>query len=188
MSKMYHRYLNLPFEIAKPPIDFTVKPEWDGIDLQGKYMDPNMKSWLKGLGLDCGKVEVFYTPPHSKIPIHADDYDMKRKRVDSHVKINVTWGPEEGTIRFWESKKTFFVQDASMDCTSRLTLAAHEEDSKMVCEANTNIPSLVNVGCLHSTHNPTDEPRWTLCFVPTLRNRTISALNSLRIFEKFIVK
>jgi len=188
MQQNYHRYLDLPFSIKKPPIDFTVKPEWDNIDLQHKYKDKEMESWLSDLGLTCSKVEVFYTPPHGSVPIHADDYDMKKNKADDHVKINISFGPEEASLRWWKSSKTFLVKDASMDCTSRLTLASLEEDSEMVYEVNTNFPSLVNVGELHSTHNPTDEGRWTLCFVPCMRGRMITMSRALIIFDQFIIK
>jgi hypothetical protein len=184
MDKIYHRYLNLPFEIKKPPIDYTVKPECDYILLDKKDMDSDMNSWLKELGLGCYFSEVCYTPPHSKVPIHTDSYDL-RKGNCNYIKINVTWGPDEGVIRFWESDKKFVVH-AGIDGTLRQT--AHEEDSIIVHEFNTNKPSIVNVGELHSTHNPTDEPRWTLCFIPTLNGKFISPEASLKIFDKFIVK
>ena len=185
MSKMYHRYLNLPFEIAKPPIDFTVKPEWENINLNGKYMDQNVKSFFEDLGLECGQVEVVYTPPNSEIPIHGDDYNFKTKKCDSHVKLNITWGPEEGSVRFWKSKKTH-VMIYRVEGKKILTLAAEKEDSTMVYEANTNSPSLINVGELHSTYNPKDEPRWTLCFVPTIKGKIIKPYDALRIFDEFI--
>ena len=44
--KFYHKYLDLPFEIEKPPIDFTVKPEWALIvDINFKYRNKDIESW-----------------------------------------------------------------------------------------------------------------------------------------------
>ena len=40
-----------------------------------------------------------------------------------------------------------------------------EEECELVYEANTDQPSLVNVGTFHSSYNPTEEGRWTLCFI-----------------------
>lgn len=186
-SKFYHKYLDLPFEIEKPPIDFTVKPEWDNIDLNFKYRNKDIESWFSSLGLTCCKYEVFYTPPHGSVPIHADDYNKKRERACDHVKVNISFGPDEATTRWWESDKTFFVKDATKECLSRLTLCAKEEESTMVYEANTNSPSLINAGELHSTHNPTDQGRWTLCFVPCLRGKTVLSSTALKIFDKFLI-
>jgi hypothetical protein len=188
MENICHRYLNLPFSIAKPDIDYSVYEKWGNFDLNYKHQDENIQSWFSDLGLTCGKIEVFYTPPGGCLPIHADDYDEKKRRPEDHVKINITFGPEEATLRFWESKKTFFLQDPSMDCLSRLTLAADEKDCKMIQEVNTNTPSLINSSILHSTYNPTDEGRWTLCFVPCMRGRVIPFSNALKVFDEFIVK
>lgn len=188
MENIYHRYLNLPFDIAKPDIDFSVKSKWDNVDLNYKHQDKNIQSWFSDLGMTCGKIEVFYTPPNGSLPIHSDDYDEKRKRAEDHVKINISWGPEESTLRFYEATKTFFLKDPSMDCLSRLTLVAREEDCKMVYEVNTNSPSLISSGVLHSTYNPTNEGRWTLCFVPCLKGRLIPFSSALSLFDKFIIK
>lgn len=184
--KFYHKYLDLPFEIAKPTIDYTVKSHWDNVDLNFRYRDNNIESWFKQLGLTVGKYEVFYTPPHGSVPIHADDYNTKKELPDDHVKVNITFGPEEATTRWWKSDKTFFIKDATMECLSRLTLCAKEEDSTMVYEANTNSPSLINAGVLHSTYNPTDEGRWTMCFVPCMGGRVIPAARALVIFKHYI--
>ena len=48
-------------------------------------------------------------------------------------------------------------------------LLAKKEDCELIWEANTNKISLLNVGQLHSTYNPTNIGRWTLCFVPGSR-------------------
>ena len=64
MDNVYHRYLNLPFEIARPPIvAYEVSQDWKQTTLRGKYQDPNVEAWFKKLGLECLKTEVFYTPP-----------------------------------------------------------------------------------------------------------------------------
>ena len=105
--------------------------------------------------------EVFYTPPHSKIPIHTD-----HGAYTHHAKINITWGPEEGDTMV-EVREDLSKEDYT-GATSEFhdNLWAKEEDCDFLYEANTNKPSLVNIGMLHGTNNPTDRGRWTLCFVP----------------------
>jgi hypothetical protein len=187
MDNIYHRYLNLPFEIARPPITHETPQNWEQISLRGKYQDPNIESWLKKLGLECLKTEVFYTPPNGSVPIHTDDYNDKDDSPDDHVKINMTWGSEKATVRWWTSDKTYRWQDPKADYSTQPILLAKEEDSTLVFERNTNKPSLLNVGVLHSTHNPTNEPRWTICFVPGYRGKMIKLKTALRIFKKFII-
>ena len=53
-----------------------------------------------------------------------------------------------------------------LDTATVNDLLAKKEDCELLWEANTNKVSLLNVGQLHSTYNPTNVGRWTLCFVP----------------------
>jgi len=66
-------------------------------------------------------------------------------------------------------------------------LWAEEKDCTLLYEANTNRPSLVNVGVLHGTNNPTNSGRWTICFVPTTLNEDfIHWDDALNIFKNYI--
>ena len=62
--------------------------------------------------------------------------------------------------------------------------------TNLVWEANTNKVSLLNVGQLHSTYNPTDVGRWTLCFVPSssaLRGGTyLTFEEALEVYADYI--
>ena len=121
----------------------------------------------------------------SKIPIHTDhgSYTM-------HAKINITWGPEEGVIQWWKSDKTFRKKlDGYGEMTSEChdNLWANEEDCELLYEANTNKPSLVNVGMLHGTNNPTPLGRWTLCFVPVnQRGQFLHWNDALETFKNYL--
>jgi len=172
----YHRYLKLPFDI-KPPKEFdgggdTVRhmqlaaADQPGMIEPSEYM-PEVNEWFESLGLKFMRVDCFYTPPQGKLGIHTD-----LPFFSHHAKINITWGPEEGVIRWWHSDN---VRQHEITESNEHTSAYHdnlwaeEEESRLIWEANTNKPSLVNVGMLHSTYNPTNERRWTLCLTPTLR-------------------
>jgi hypothetical protein len=171
----YHRYLNLPFEIRKPQI-CNVKPK----DLKHydipNHKDDNITEFVKQFGLQIVNTELFYTPGGKKLPIHIDDWVK-----DDHVKINISWGPKEGTTRWWDAPN--FTEEEEYDSNynslkdldhvkyenfsdrHHRSIILKEEECELVYEANTDKPSLVNVGTFHSSHNPTDEGRWTLCFI-----------------------
>ena len=182
-----HRYLKLPFDIKKHPMCETVPDSYAHYDLD-PYRDNLFEEWNRSLGLTTMHVEMFYTPPNGgELPIHADDVV-----INDRAKINITWGPAEGTFRWWTSDKVKIINSAKEaremlgselliddSATSigkgdqwsdkkegeHINLMARKEDCTLVYECNTNIPSLVNVGQLHSTWNPSTEPRWTLCFM-----------------------
>ena len=192
MDNIYHRHLKLPFQIQKPLyFEKTFDTPHQKTFLKGEnHSNETITSWLKRIGCGIGAVECFYTPPSSSIPIHTDDLDA------DHVKINMTWGPEGGVTRWWRTKKIISMSDTSKasnfsktrDYSVHPFKVAKEEDSEMVFEANTNIPSLLNVGIPHSTYNPSQtEGRWTICFVPTYRDKMIKMSLALRIFKKFII-
>ena len=178
-ENIYHRYLDLPFEITKPDILNTRPDKWRHEDIN-PWICSKLEPWLNSLGLHSCHTEVFYTPPnHGEIPIHCDDVSL-----DNRAKINITYGPDSGTIRWWKSNNTKEIvgtdaaqemlgSEAVSDDFSERThhnLVALKEDCKLVHEVNTNKVSLVNVGQLHSTYNPDpNNGRWTLCFVPASR-------------------
>jgi len=181
MENRFHRYLNLPFEIEQPDICKEFHDDMKHLDIND-YTDEKVVAWLHKLGLCVSHTEVFYTPPNGgKLPIHSDETTL-----DDHVKINVTWGPEEGVMRWWKTNKTQVFtdiedvkanyKDVAVDSADEFSHRQHtnvlalEEDCTLMYEANTNKPSLVNVGVLHSTYNPTQQGRWTLCFVVGIPN------------------
>ena len=141
------------------------------------YRDPYMEKLHEDLGLYIHHTEVFYTPPNGgELPIHTDEATY-----DDRAKINITWGPDVGTVRWWKSDKAKPITDldsakemlgeemtADEDFSERQhsNILAKKEDCTLVHEANTNTVSLINAGQLHSTWNPhPTEGRWTLCFV-----------------------
>ena len=171
----YHRYLNLPFEIRKPQI-CNVKPKGlKHYDIPN-HKDNNVTEFVKQFGLNVVNTELFYTPGGKKLPIHIDNW-----REDNHVKINISWGPKEGTTRWWNApnftngdeynsnynslKEFDNVKSENFSDRHHRSIILEEKDCELVYEANTDKPSLVNVGTFHSSHNPTDEGRWTLCFI-----------------------
>tara|TARA_R110001592_G_scaffold127338_1_gene339058 strand:+ start:2232 stop:2852 length:621 start_codon:yes stop_codon:yes gene_type:complete len=175
LQNNYHRYLNLPFEIRKPQI-CNVKPK----DLKHydipNHKDDNITEFVKQFGLQIVNTELFYTPGGKKLPIHIDDWVK-----DDHVKINISWGPKEGTTRWWDAPN--FTEEEEYDSNynslkdldhvkyenfsdrHHRSIILKEEECELIYEANTDKPSLVNVGTFHSSHNPTEEGRWTLCFI-----------------------
>lgn len=174
----YHRFLNLPFELTKPKlIEEVGTPDHPKHENFNEYEDPNIMPFLHSLGLKCNHVEMFYTPPSGgELPIHTD-----LPALDDRTKINLTWGPDNSTIRWWKARDENDIintsamksadEQAEIDAAyeefseaDHQNLIAYEKDCDMVWEANTNRVSLCNVGQLHSTYNPGDFGRWTLCF------------------------
>ena len=175
-ENIFHRYMQLPFEINKHPLCDTTPDTVAHHDIN-PYRDPKIEEFNGSLGLITVHTEVFYTPPGGELPIHADDVAL-----DNRAKINITWGPPEGTVRWWKSENakaitdlesakemlgTELQPDEDFSAREHPNLLAKKEDCELIWEANTNEISLLNVGQLHSTYNPhPTEGRWTLCFVP----------------------
>ena len=175
-ENIYHRYLKFPFEVTKHPLCNTTPKEIEHHDIN-PWRCSQLNKFLSNMGLMVCHTELFYTPPGgAEIPIHADDATL-----DNRAKINITWGPPEGTVRWWKSENakaitdlesakemlgTELQPDEDFSAREHANLLAKKEDCELIWEANTNKVSLLNVGQLHSTYNPTNVGRWTLCFVP----------------------
>ena len=202
MDNIYHRFLDLPFEIPRPEITYTV-PDKLRHDYLPESPFSEMQRFLRSLNLVCTLHEVFYTPPNGgAMPIHLD-----KPVIDNRVKINMTWGPEEGRTRWWKLKDGINMDDVKHP-TDLNEYKAHDfsdhkhdnllfsdENCDMVYEASTNRPSLLNVGQLHSTYNPGDVGRWTVCYhigwrIPTMHDGNDNALKfdeALKVFGPIIL-
>ena len=114
--------------------------------------------YLKSLGMCSHWIEVFYTPPLQDGVIHSDNTNWL-----DWTKIYFQYGAEGSTLRWWESDKVMeYRTDTMKDDYHGQVLVAMEEDSTMVYEEDLSTPHLVNVGKLHSSHNPTNEKRFAL--------------------------
>lgn len=183
----YHRYINLPFEISKPDdsvltYDKNLKT-FQNISLMKTYKCVEMENWLAEFGLEILWQEIFYTPPYHDGPIHTDYNDYT-----NHTKINITWANDNSVVRWYKSDKAKLfppVKKEVLDYRDHVLLA-NLKDCELVYEANTNRPSLLNVGQLHNTINPSSEGRITLCFVIGQKQKLLNFYDAIEIFKDYI--
>ena len=140
--------------------------------------NPYLIEYLNSIGLCCKFIEFFYSPPHTDGIIHCDNIDFT-----PYTKIYFQYGAEGSTLRWWDSKKISQVsttigagEDGKTDYSSHAVdiLVSDEKDAEIIYEKDFRLPHLVNVGKLHSPHNPTNEKR----FVVTL---ALSDINGYRL-------
>tara|TARA_B100000131_G_scaffold87456_1_gene84328 strand:+ start:1282 stop:1854 length:573 start_codon:yes stop_codon:yes gene_type:complete len=114
--------------------------------------------FLKSLGMCSRWIEVFYTPPVQDGVIHSDNIDYL-----DWTKIYFQYGAVGSTMRWWESDKVMeYRTDTKKDDYHGQVLIAEEKDATIIYEKDLSTPHLVNVGTLHSSHNPTKEKRFAL--------------------------
>src|SRR5210317_1884315 len=146
VENTFHRYLKLPFEIECPKILQPPYPDDYMHYEMPSHFDLQMTRFFKKLGIAKGNIEAFYTPPGGQIPIHCDESTL-----DNHVKINVTWGPEEGRKRWRdcghitkpESPQAIVDEFKGASAAYRQAdcLRGTPETCTLLYEASTNIPS-----------------------------------------------
>jgi len=172
----YHRYLNFSFQIQRPPECNGSLSEARYINF-GDYRDPEIERMHTNLGIRTFVVETFYTPPHASLPIHSDEWPL-----DNHVKINISYATDDSFIRWWSPKSGLVSVNSYKD-----TIITDRENYNLLYKTTTNKPSLVNVGQLHDTYNPSDLGRWTLCFVPVhMDGSYIQWDEALEIYKDYI--
>jgi len=182
MTNRYHKFLNLSDCI--PNVDFshldTDGYRWVEFHKTLKLTElnnPKFLNLLHSLKMTSYWIEVFYTPPKEDGVIHSDNTESK-----DWAKIVFQYGAKESTMRWWTSDKTFNLstsldqiskdeipemekistKDRTTDHYHGRILVSYEKDAKLEYEAEIGSASLVNVGPLHSSHNPTDEKRFVI--------------------------
>jgi hypothetical protein len=172
----FHRYLNIPDYY--PNVDFS---QWNVANLKWvefhkslKFRDLNndkIEEWLNSLGLTSKWIEVFFTPPNDSGIIHSDNTSW-----DDWAKIIYQFGADGSRMRWWESDKlteysTSLEHIQNISYTKKYrndshyhgqVLTSSEEESNLVYEVELDKASLVNVGPLHSSYNPTNDKRFVI--------------------------
>ena len=163
------RELNFSSELY-PKLDLS-KYETRGYDWTTFHKTPTpselnndyLFQYLESLGLSCKWIELFYTPPKSDGIIHCDNTDYIQ-----YTKIYFQFGAEGSTLRWWNSNKISKVSTSiggvNTDYSSHEVdiLISDEKDATIIYEKDLRLPHLVNVGKLHSPHNPTNEKRFVI--------------------------
>lgn len=186
IENIYHRYLDIPSPLA-PGIDLFDRdydPSVIGhISLKDTDVNPEIAEWLAKFNLTWALVEAFYTCPNDgKIHIHSDT-----DRLCDIAKINCTFGAPGGKIIWWKAEQPDKIQTIQTEFGENY-LTIEEQYCKKLYEADTNTPSLVNVGIFHSTFNPTEEGRWTFCLplVNATTRKRITWDEAITIFQNVI--
>ena len=182
MTQIYHRYLDLPFTVSKPN-EFIDKDHNEQLFFNNDIVPIQLKEFLNNIDLQSIHTEAFYTAPKDKIYIHCDTPEL-----DNHVKINFTWGSNDSVTRWWKIKQDKEMSLSNVEDGGGI-LTAHENDCDLVYEQVIDKPSLMNVGVLHSTYNPSSEGRWTLSLVLSRKNKTELLLwgDAVKIFKDYIL-
>lgn len=176
----YHRFLDISDCI--PNVDFTQwniesVSEWAQFHKTLTLEDlnnSNLLQMLEKLNMSSGWIEVFCTPPNSSGVIHSDS-----PIGEEWSKLIFQYTAPGSKMRWWTSEKIHIVStdltEVSTDQISDIEnyvggdrsgghyhgkiQVAYESDSTLDYEVEVGLCSLINIGPLHSSYNPTDEHR-----------------------------
>lgn len=134
-------------------------------------VDPKLYDWLMDHDLEPFVSQLFYTGPNNSLKVHCDTFG-----VGNHAKINFTWGHEDSRTTWFKLKEGkpykltsgYMTDDTSLfshtkDTPSSIPLiTANPDDIELVKSHKMEGLTIVNVGVLHATDNPTPQGRWTM--------------------------
>ena len=211
LDNIYHRYIKLPFEFVEPDwkdvrrtfseeqkkgseyYDIKEKGDTDVYFCHTPENDKKVTEFLDMFNLFYDSKLVFYTKANEEIKVHIDNnkeeiYSKKVDNfIDNHAKLNITWEPNGGKLRWWDLKND---KDLKIDThTTPLgktwnVIWANQNECDMVYEKEINKPSIVNTGRPHSTFNPSKEGRLTLSYNLVKKNNLelVSFFEALWLF------
>lgn len=155
--------INYPYTIDRPNYYKHVYPH--NICETGNPLDQRLVKWIEEHNLKVQSSQLFYTAPNDSINIHVDHYG-----IGNHGKINMTWGHPDSRTNFWKLKdgKQFKVNQSKNYIP---VITAELDDVELIETFEINQLSIFNAGVLHSTHNPTNQGRWTMSIVVKIPGR-----------------
>jgi len=204
----YHRHLNL--ESYRPRVNFSKVETGDMKWLEfhktltlEQLRNPGLVRLLKSLGMTSYWIEVFYTPPGQDGIIHSDNTEW-----EDWAKIVFQYGAKGSTMRWWTSThvknlstsidqiskedtpeiQEYRVMDRTTDHYHGRIMASLVEHATLQYEAEIGASSLVNVGALHSSHNPTDDKRFVITIALfDFRGNRILWDDALERLKKYVI-
>jgi hypothetical protein len=185
-ENIFQHFVDLP---VRPGVDlfksFPDDPETSKhVQVPEELLDKEFIDFFKGFGIAQKQWEAFYTAPFGKIWVHTDTAGFS-----DACKINWTWGSDLSETRWWDIKDRTKLEPIVTDFNVNY-LRAEEEDCKLIFKQVMTKPSIVQVGLLHSTYNPTPEGRWTLCLplvYPDFKDR-LRWVDTLEMFKDYLEK
>lgn len=158
-DNIFQQFLKLP---VSPGVDlfkeFPDDPETSKhVRVPSELLDKDFLEFFAQYDIRPDQWEAFYTAPFGKIWIHTDTAGFS-----DACKINWTWGDPLSKTVWWSVKEGASLEPIVTNFGVNY-LRAEEKDCDVVFKQTMNKPSIVQVGLLHSTENPTPYGRWTLC-------------------------
>ena len=187
MENIYCKDLKLDFEVNLDEL----KKIRDGYKDVHQYMifpypkwavDERLNSLIESLGLYVSHQEVFYTPPHGKLPIHVDQYNFSNM-----TKLNWVIGGKGSHMVWWKPKPGVPLRYYTTPIGTQY-LMFEESEVDEVFRGEIGLGTFVNAGVPHSIDNPTDDGRWTLSHCLSYRGtkRMIEWPQMLEIFKDYL--
>lgn len=150
MKNVYHRYLNLPFELLKPKIVDETPTAPTYIDNNPyNHKDMYFIRWLKNKGLVIAETETLYSPPNGYVPLHKDWHNQGREL----AKINLTYGSEDSRLRWYNPKKVYIMtREVTDDLGDKRDLSLTDIENSNLYRGLSILDGEVDIG-----HTLTDE-------------------------------
>jgi hypothetical protein len=184
-ENIFQRFVNLP---VTPGIDlfkeFPEDPETSKhVRVPTELLDKDFLKFFDQFPIRPDQWEAFYTAPFGKIWVHTDTAGFR-----DACKINWTTGDSLSETRWWTVKDNAPLEPIITDFGVNY-LRAEEKDCDLLFKQHMTQPSIVQVGLLHSTDNPTPNGRWTLCLplVYPNSNDRYQWVDTHEMFKEYLV-
>ena len=161
MKNMYVTELELPFEIDLSPA-YKVIEGYKNVNqyyiftYDKSWLDAKLVKFIDDMGCYISHQEMFYTPPHGKLPIHVD-----QEQFSNMAKINWIIGAEGSHMVWWKPKDPTKLNKFTTPIGTEYMMFTEDmvdEEYRFPVRKST----FINAGLPHSIDNQTDEGRWCL--------------------------
>jgi hypothetical protein len=185
-ENIFQKFLDLP---VSPGVDlfsaFPDSPETSKhIQVPSSLLNKEFLEFFAQYDIRPDQWEAFYTAPFGKIWIHTDTAGFS-----DACKINWTWGDPLSKTVWWGPKDPNKLESIVTDFGVTY-LRTDESNCNLLFKQTMTKPSIVQVGILHSTDNPTPTGRWTLCLplvYPDSQER-FQWVDTLKMFNNYLEK
>ena len=155
--------------------------KWQMHDLA---VDTNLDKFLEKYRLKIVYTEAHYVPPNTTTFAHIDD------NVASIVKLNYIFGAKGSTMQWFKTKDPDMVPSFNKTPLDTPYYRFEDDQIDLIYSAEVKQPSMVEVGVIHNVVNPTDEPRWCLCYMlgDPFKGRFVDWQDAYKRLRKFVVR
>jgi len=137
-----------PFKDPNYPLNILKTTDYKHVIIDRfRYINPELFSWYKSLGIKINIVEIFYRPAYNSGDIHVD------RGIGDKIKMNWVYGQDDNSMMNWYDHVVTDVAETSTTVVNTPYITFPPDQCRLLHSQLVKSPSICQTGVAHNITN-----------------------------------